>query len=280
MRILITGATGMLGSDIMRAGERSGLDVVALSHAQSDVTDPDALRRAFAAERPDAVFNCAAYTDVDAAESDPDAAMAVNAAGAGNVSSAAAQVGAIVVYPSTDYVFDGEQDEPYVESDPPAPRSVYGRTKLAGEIATAAANPRHHIVRTSWLFGVEGRNFVETMLGLSRERDQVNVVGDQIGCPTFSGHLAGALLELIATAGFGTSHIAGAGSCSWAEFAAEIFRQAGAGGEVRPCTTAEFPRPAPRPRHAVLVSERADVPTLPAWRAALSDYLAQRAATR
>jgi dTDP-4-dehydrorhamnose reductase len=220
----------------------------------------------------DTVINCAAWTDVDGAEADPAAAAAVNATGAGNVAAAAGRV----VHVSTDYVFDGTAREPYVESAPTAPLQEYGRTKLAGELALAAANPDHLIVRSSWLFGAGGPNFVETMLRLGDERDELRVVDDQVGCPTFTGHLAGALAELARGDLRGVLHVAGGGSCSWFGFASAIFRRSGADIRLEPCTTAEFPRPARRPAFSVLASERG-APRLPAWEEGLDAYLGVRA---
>ncbi len=170
MKLLVTGAAGMLGRDVMLAAGNAGHDVVGFGRAELDVTDPAAVGRRFGVEHPDVVIHCAAWTDVDGAEEAEEAAMAVNGTGAGNVAAAAAEVGASVVYVSSDYVFDGAKGAPYVESDQPAPLSAYGRTKLAGEEATAAANKRHFIVRSSWLFGIGGSNFVETMLRLAAER--------------------------------------------------------------------------------------------------------------
>jgi dTDP-4-dehydrorhamnose reductase len=172
---------------------------------------------------------------------------------------------------SSDYVFDGAKREPYVESDPVNPLSSYGRSKLAGERATAEANPRHLIARSSWLFGVGGPNFVETMLGLGPE---VRVVDDQVGSPTFTGHLAEALVELASGTDYGVHHLAASGSCSWFEFAREIFARAGSDTHVEPCTTAEFPRPAPRPAYSVLESERGH--RLPSWQDGLDAYLGVR----
>ena len=270
----MTGAGGMLGRDVMRLAD----DAVGLTRAELDVTDAAAVERALLDARPDAVVNCAAYTGVDSAEAEEAAATRVNGDGAGNVAAAAAAVGALVVYPSTDYVFDGEKREPYLESDPVGPRTAYGRSKLAGEWTTAEANERHAIVRTSWLFGAGGRNFVDTMLGLEGD---VKVVADQFGCPTYTGHLAGALLELAAARATGVVHVAGSGACSWYEFAAEIFDAAGRDDvNLRPCTTAEYPRPAPRPAYSVLASERPDAPRLPGWREGLRSYLAERAPAR
>jgi dTDP-4-dehydrorhamnose reductase len=271
----------MLGRDVLGAAERAGHDVVGLTRADLDVTDAGAVRRAFDAERPDAVVNCAAWTDVDGAEADEPAATAANGAAAGHVAGAAAALGAAVVLPSSDYVFDGLKRTPYVESDPTAPQSAYGRSKLAGEHATVAANDRHYVVRTSWLFGVAGKNFVDTMLGLGRDRDELKVVRDQVGCPTYTGHLAAALVRLAAGDGeHGIHHVAGGGECSWFDFATEIFRQADLDVRTVPCTTDEYPRPARRPAYSVLGSERPDPIRLPDWREGLASYLAERTPAR
>jgi dTDP-4-dehydrorhamnose reductase len=280
MRILVTGAGGMLGQDVVRAAEASGDEVIALTRGDLDVTDERAVAGAMSDEQVDAVINCAAWTDVDGAESDPDGADAVNALGADNVANAAAHVGARLVHVSTDYVFDGDrssEDPAYVESDVPGPRSVYGASKLAGEEAVVAAGGSHAIVRSSWLFGVGGRNFVATMLDLGADRAEVTVVDDQIGCPTATAHLAPALLTLARDEDAqGIFHVAGAGRCSWHDLAVEAFRQAGIACRVLPCTTAEMPRPAPRPPFSALESERDDAPLLPPWQEGLTTYLAQR----
>jgi dTDP-4-dehydrorhamnose reductase len=260
VRTVVTGAGGMLGHDLVR---RSG--AVALTRADLDVTDRDAVRDAIGAD--DLVFNCAAWTDVDGAEEHEDEATRVNGDGARNIAEAAGTV----VYVSTDYVFDGRKGEPYVESDVPAPLSAYGRSKLAGERATAEANPRHFVVRSSWLFGAGGANFVETMLGLGPE---ARVVDDQVGSPTFTGHLAEALVGLAGTEDHGMHHMAASGSCSWFEFAREIIDRAGTGTRLEPCSTAEFPRPAARPSYSVLGSERGH--RLPHWREGLDAYLGVR----
>jgi dTDP-4-dehydrorhamnose reductase len=190
-------------------------------------------------------------------------------------------VGASVVQPSTDYVFDGAKHTPYLESDRVGPTGAYGRSKLAGERAVAAANDRHFVVRTSWLFGVAGKNFVDTMLRLGAERDELKVVRDQVGRPTYAVHLAEALVRVAGSDAYGVHHMAGGGQeCSWSDFASEIFRQAGVETQVVPCTTEEFPRPAPRPPYSVLDSERPDAVGLPDWRSGLTDYLAERAVAR
>ena len=177
---------------------------------------------------------------------------------------------------STDYVFDGTKPTAYVESDPVSPLSEYGRSKLAGERATLTASPHSLIVRTSWVFGAGGRNFVATMLQLAEERDRLKVVDDQVGCPTFTGHLAEALVGLAEGPEHGFLHVAGTGSCSWYEFARAIFDRAGVDVEVEPCGTAEFPRPAPRPANSALASERG-APELPTWQEGLDAYLGVRA---
>jgi len=280
MRLLVTGAGGMLGQDVVHAAEASGDEVIALARGDLDVADERAVAAALSDEPVDAVINCAAWTDVDGAESAPDGADAVNALGAGNVAQAAAHAGARLVHVSTDYVFDGArspQEGAYVESDMPAPHSVYGASKLAGEEAVAGADLSFAIVRSSWLFGVGGRNFVATMLALGEERDEVTVVTDQIGCPTATAHLAPALLALARDEDAqGIFHVAGSGQCSWHELAVETFRQAGIACRVLPCTTADMPRPAPRPAFSALASERDDAPLLPPWQEGLTTYLAQR----
>jgi dTDP-4-dehydrorhamnose reductase len=228
---------------------------LALTHAEWDVTFPSP-----PLEVPDVVLHAAAWTNVDGAEDDPQGAAAVNVGGARQV----AELGAPVVYYSTDYVFDGRKREPYVESDPPNPLSVYGRTKLHGE---AAVGEDAWIVRTSGLYGPTGTNFVRTMLRLGRERDEVAVVDDQRTAPTYVGHLAAATHELLDRP-YGIWHLAAAGDCTWAEFAEAIFEDAGLDTRVRRISSDELGRPAPRPANAVLRSEKA-APELPHWREGL-----------
>ena len=267
----------MLGTDFVRAAAHWNHEVVAFTHAELDITDAEAVWRACVREKPDVVVNCAAYTDVDAAQDDYEAAWRVNVEGARFVALGAAEVGAAVVYPSTDYVFDGLKGAPYIESDASRPLSVYGQTKAAGEAETAAANQRYFIVRSSWLFGTGGRNFVETMLTLGRDQGDVVVVRDQVGCPTYTAHLADALVRLIGTTAFGIHHIAGGGECSWYEFAQEIFRQSSLEVRMMSMTTDELSRPAPRPPYSVLATERGEAIYLPDWQEGLASYLAERA---
>lgn len=278
MKVLVTGAGGMLGSDVVQEARAQNHEVVALAHADLDVADTAAVRARIAEELPDAVVNCAAYTNVDGAEDDLRAATDINAHGARNVAEAAAIVGAAVVYPSTDYVFDGSKGEPYVESDPAHPLSVYGQSKLSGEHETARSSEQHFIVRSQWLFGTSGRNFVETMLSLASDHGEVVVVCDQVGSPTYTGHLAEAIVRLLDTRAYGIHHIAAGGSCSWYDFAQEIFRQTGTACRAMSCTTEETGRRAPRPLQSLLGSERDGALRLPDWQEGLASYLAERAA--
>ncbi len=268
----------MLGRDVVLAAGNAGHDVVGFGHTELDVADAATVSSKFELERPDVAINCAAWTDVDGAEEAEDAAMAVSGKGAGHVAAAAAAVGASVLYVSSDYVFDGAKGSPYVETDQPAPLSAYGRTKLAGEEATAAANKRHFVVRSSWLFGIGGSNFVETMLRLAAMQNEVLVVRDQVGSPTYTWHLAYGLVRLIEGIEFGTHHMAAAGQCSWYEFAREVFEQAKVECKVLSITTEEFGRPAPRPPFSALTSQREHAIRLPSWQDGLAGYLAQRQA--
>ena len=275
MKVMVTGAGGMLGHDIVRLAEDMRHQVVALTREDLDVTDPARVERIITRERPGAVINCAAWTNVDGAEEGEREASLVNAQGAGFVADAAAKVHAKLIYPSTDYVFGGESG-PYGESDDPDPINAYGRTKLGGERATALVNRQSFIVRTSWLFGPHGANFVETMLRLGQGGGPVVVVHDQVGCPTYTGHLAVGLLRLVDSAAYGIHHMAAEGSCSWYEFAMEIFRQAEVVTRVMASSSDMMERPAKRPANSVLISRRSAPITLPPWQRGLSDYLARR----
>jgi dTDP-4-dehydrorhamnose reductase len=276
MRLLITGAGGMLGLDLQAAAASAGHECVALARAELDITDAAATAAAVEAAQPEVVINCAAYTNVDGAEADFGSAYAVNDAGAGNVAAAAAGAGAWVLQVSTDYVFDGAKREPYLESDATRPASVYGASKLAGEMSTAEAAPlAHTIVRCSALFGAGGPCFPATMLRLAGEREELTVVEDQTTCPTFTAHLAPALLTL-AEGGrrpLGVVHVTAAGLCSWYQFAVEIMRRTGAATRIIAGSTAELARPAARPAYSVMRSERG-APALPDWRDGLDAYLA------
>lgn len=276
MKLVVTGAAGMLGREVTAACHERGHEVVALAHPALDITDASAVDEAMSRYRPGAVVNCAAFTDVDAAEDDEAGAMRINDEGAALLAGAAATVGAKILYPSTDYVFDGSAPRPYVESAMPSALSAYGRSKQAGETSVAVANPSHFIVRTSWLFGLGGKNFVETMLRLGDEQSEVLVVSDQVGRPTYTRHLAEAISHLIESEETGIHHLAGDGQCSWYEFAQEIFDQAGVECHVMSATTDMLARKAPRPAYSVLGTERPDPLHLPHWREGLAAYLAER----
>jgi dTDP-4-dehydrorhamnose reductase len=278
MKVLVTGAAGMLGRDVMLAAGNAGHQVVGFGHAELDIADPASVSAKVEAERPDVVINCAAWTDVDGAEEHEEEATRINGEGAGNAAAAAASVGASVVYLSSDYVFDGSKGAPYVETDQTAPLSAYGRSKLAGEEATRAASKRHFIVRSAWLFGIGGRNFVETMLRLAADHGEVLVVRDQVGSPTYTWHLAYGIVRLIEGVEFGIHHMAAAGSCSWYEFARETFDQAKVECKVMSATTEMLGRPAPRPAFSALTSQREHAIELPSWQDGLAAYLSQRRA--
>jgi dTDP-4-dehydrorhamnose reductase len=278
MKLLVTGAAGMLGRDVMLAAGNAGHQVVGFGHAELDVGDPAVVSAKVEGERPDVVINCAAWTDVDGAEEAEEEATRINGEGAGNVAAAAASVGASVVYVSSDYVFDGSKGAPYVETDQTAPLSAYGRSKLAGEEATRIANKRHFVVRSAWLFGIGGHNFVETMLRLAADHGEVLVVRDQVGSPTYTWHLAYGIVRLIEGVEFGIHHMAAAGSCSWYEFAREIFEQANVECKVMSATTEMLGRPAPRPAYSALASQREHPIELPTWQDGLAAYLSQRRA--
>ena len=266
-RVLITGAGGQLGRALQERFADD--DFVALSHEEWDVAYPPSADLTSAGF--DVVLHAAAWTDVDGAEADPQGASAANVGGTANVAALCRSLGSQLVAFSTDYVFDGRKREPYVESDAPNPLSAYGRSKLLGE---AAAGPEAWVVRTSWLFGKTGHNFVRTMLRLAEDRDEVAVVDDQRGCPTYVGHLADAVHELLgAGAEPGVWHVAADGDCTWADFAEAVFQEAGAECRVRRITTEELGRPAPRPAYGVLRSERG-APALPHWREGLRECLA------
>ena len=273
--ILVVGAKGMLGRDLMRVlpGDVRGVDI-----EEIDITSPESVRRVILTLKPRVVVNCAAYTDVDGCETNADLAMAVNGEGGGHLAAVTREIGALLVQVSTDYVFDGTKGSPFQEDDPVNPLSVYGRSKLLGE-EQARWNPDHLIVRTQWLYGLGGKNFVETMLRLSTERSEIAVVDDQFGSPTWTVDLALAISELIENNCRGTYHAANRGICSWFEFARAIFAEAGVEMTVRPQTTAQLGRPAPRPLYSALCCDKLTRDTglaLEGWREALATYLEKR----
>ena len=283
MRVLVTGAGGQLGHDLVAAF--ADHDVTGLAHAELDVRDEAAVTATVAGLRPDLVLNAAAWTDVDGCEADPEAAHRANALGPWWLARACARTGATLVTFSTDYVFDGTAPRGpdgaprgWTEQDVPAPLSVYGRSKLAGEALVREALPAHHIVRTSWVSGANGRNFVRTMLRLADGGGPVRVVDDQIGCPTFTRDLAAAVRRLAVSGRYGTVNLVNDGHCSWYELAAAVFAGAGREVDLAPQPTAAAARPAPRPAWSVLDTTHAralGLAPLPHWRDGLGALLAE-----
>jgi len=271
MRVAITGAGGQLGRALTET--ETDHDLLPLGRESCDVTDLLSVRAALRESSPEIVLNAAAWTDVDGAESDPSGAYRGNALGPRNLAVATAELGVPLVHISTDYVFPGTGERPYHEFDETGPASVYGKSKLAGEDAVRALNPRHYVVRTSWLYHSAGRNFPKTILRLA-EREEVRVVDDQRGSPTWAPHLAEALLRLIVTDAFGTWHLAGSGDATWCELTRELYRRMGIATPVVPVTTAEFPRPAPRPAYSVLGSLQSPHIELPPWEEGLDRFVA------
>ncbi len=273
--IVVAGARGMLGRDLLELfGERA----TGTFRDDLDITSLPSVRRALQRLKPRVVINAIAYTDVDGCETNRDLAFRVNGAGVGNLAEATAELGAKLVQVSSDYVFDGAGEAPLREDAPVNPLSVYGASKLEGE-ERARLNPDHLIVRTQWLYGLHGRNFVETMLRVGLEREEVSVVNDQTGSPTWTADLARAIAALLERDCHGTYHAANSGCCSWHGFADAIFRESGMKTRVRPITTGELGRPAPRPLFSVLDCSRLEADTgyrPEGWRDALKSYLLQR----
>lgn len=269
----------MLGRDVVAECRRRGLHVDALDRTELDITDASACGAVLASLRPTVVINCAAYTDVNAAEAERRTAFQVNAVGAGYLARAAHAVQARCIYLSTDYVFDGTKSDPYEEDDPPCPINAYGASKLAGEHRTMAETPTWTIVRTSWLFGRGGRNFVETILERGRGQATLDVVCDQWGAPTYTRDLAPALVDVALAHLAGILHLTGTGYCSWYEFACAIVEAAGLGGvEIRPVPSERYPTPARRPANSRLLDRRAraaGVSPRPHWRDALARFLTE-----
>lgn len=282
MKVLITGAHGQLGQDIGRIFNLAGHEVFSCGREELNITDLDQCFQVSSTRRPDWIIHCAAYAAVDAAETDVDGAYLVNAVGTRNIALAAEKIDAKIVFISTDYVFSGTSERPYNEYDSPDPQSVYGKSKLAGEQMVQHFCSRWFIVRTSWLFGLHGNNFVKTMLRLGQEKPLLKVVNDQKGSPTYTVDLAQFLINLISTEKYGIYHASNSGSCTWYEFTSAIFEEAREQlgftitAELQPCTTEEFSRPAPRPANSVmdhLAIRLNQFEDLPHWREGLKQFM-------
>jgi dTDP-4-dehydrorhamnose reductase len=275
-RILVTGVKGQLGFDVAKELTKRGIDCLGTGSEDFDITEEEAVREFLISCQPETVIHCAAYTAVDKAEDAPEQCEAVNVAGSRNVAKACSEIGAKMIYLSTDYVFSGAGTGFYETDAPTGPLGVYGRTKLEGELAVRAALSRHFIVRTSWVFGVNGNNFIKTMLKLSESRDEVSVVSDQIGSPTYTADLAPLLCDMALTDRYGTYHATNEGICSFAELAEAAFREAGRNTRVNFITTEEYPTRAPRPKNSRLSKQSLDQAgfnRLPDWRDAVKRYI-------
>lgn len=276
MKVLITGFAGQLGYDVAAELARRGISFIATDKNEFDLTNKEAVKGFVGACKPDTIIHCAAYTAVDKAEEDSAACYKVNVHGTQNLADAAAQTQAKFVYISTDYVFDGEKDEPYEVNDRTAPKTVYGATKLEGENRVRHSCPKHFIIRTAWAFGKNGNNFVKTMLRLGRERESINVVCDQFGSPTYTKDLARLICDMIVTDRYGTYHATNEGYCSWADFAFEIMQQAGLNARIVPIPSSEYPAKAHRPANSILSKQKlidSGFIPLPDWKNALADFL-------
>lgn len=251
MRVLVTGANGQLGKDIIPImNERH--DVFGFGRNELDVRNIKQCITVTKEIKPDVILHLAAFTAVDRAETEEDEAYQVNANGSRNMAIAAQEIGAKICYISTDYVFDGTSPTPYQEYDNTCPVSVYGKSKKAGELLVSSLCTRYFIVRTSWVYGMHGNNFVKTILRLAQQKESFKVVNDQVGSPTYTVDLSNFLAELICTNNYGVYHASNTGSCSWYDFAKAIIKESGLDVRVEPCTTDEFPRPAPRPKYSVM----------------------------
>lgn len=276
MRILVTGVSGQLGYDVERELERRGIEHLGTSSRELDITDREAVERLMESYRPDAVIHCAAYTKVDLAEDEPERCWAVNADGTRNLAAACREIGAKMLYISTDYVFPGTGEQFRRTDDPVSPVNTYGRSKLAGELAVQSLLEKYFIVRISWVFGKNGNNFVKTMLRLAETKAELSVVCDQIGSPTYTADLAPLLCDMVQTERYGVYHATNEGTCAWSEFAEAIFELAGRQVVVHPIPTSAYPTRAARPLNSRMSKEclhSNGFQELPEWKNALARYL-------
>ena len=276
--ILVTGITGQLGFDVLKELKGRGKEVIGTTRKEISLTTEDGAKNFILDKKPDTVIHCAAYTAVDKAESEEELALTINGFGTRWVAEACREVGAKMIYVSTDYVFGGDGRTPYEVHDEKNPVNVYGRSKLLGEDAVSAILARHFIVRVSWVFGINGKNFVKTMLRLAETRDKLRVVNDQIGSPTYTVDLAKLLADMVSTEKYGVYHASNEGFCSWADFAEEIFKQAGLNVEVEGIPTIDYPTPARRPFNSRLSKKSLDdagFNRLPDWQDAVKRFLVE-----
>lgn len=271
MKVLVTGANGQLGYDVIKQLNSIGIDYLGTDRESLDITNKEQVTRVISDYNPDAVIHCAAYTAVDKAEDEKDLCYSVNVLGTKYVAEACKEIDAKMVYISTDYVFDGEGDEPFGVTDKPNPINYYGQTKYEGEVEVQKILDKYFVVRISWVFGSNGNNFVKTMLRLGKERDEISVVADQIGSPTYTYDLATLLVEMIGTEKYGIYHATNEGYCSWYEFACEIFKQAGITVKVNPIRTEDYPTKARRPKNSRLY--KSPLIELENWEDALKHYI-------
>jgi dTDP-4-dehydrorhamnose reductase len=270
-KILVTGANGMLGQDLCPILEDNCYEVIETDIHNLDITDSIMVKSVLEIEKPDFVIHCAAYTNVDKAEEDMETATKINVTGTENLAKVCTELGITLVYISTDYVFNGEGTRPYLPTDKPEPLNNYGLTKYEGEEAVKKYCKKYFITRTSWLYGIHGKNFVETMISLA-DKPELKVVDDQVGCPTWSIDLANGIAKIIKTEDYGIYHICGSGSTSWYGFAKEIFELLKLNVNLKPCSTEEFPRPAKRPAYSIMENNN----ICKNWKVALKSYLELR----
>ncbi len=276
MKVFVTGVKGQLGYDVVKELERRGMEAIGVDIEEMDITDAASVEKVIGEAAPDAVIHCAAYTAVDAAEDNVELCRKVNADGPENIANMCKKLDIPMIQISTDYVFDGTGEQPWQPEDQIGPTTVYGQTKYEGELAVQNTLEKYFIVRIAWVFGVNGKNFVKTMLNLGKTRDKLTVVCDQFGSPTYTYDLAKLLVDMVQTDKYGVYHATNEGFCSWHEFACEIFKQAGMQVEVAPVTSDQYPTKAKRPFNSRMSKDKLDengFERLPDWKDALSRYL-------
>jgi len=278
MKILVTGYSGQLGYDVVLEGKKRGYEIIGVGHKELDITQEEQVKSYVHNVEPDAIIHCAAYTAVDNAEDDKETCLDVNVNGTKYLAAAAKGMDAKFIYISTDYVFEGTGTEPFTEEDAANPVGYYGLTKYEGEKAVQSLLDKYFIVRISWVFGINGNNFIKTMLRLAETRDELNVVGDQYGSPTYTFDLAKLLVDMVETEKYGVYHASNEGFTTWADFAKEIFQVAGKKVKVNSITTEEYPTKGVRPKNSRMSKDKLEkngFTRLPAWQDALTRYIAE-----